>query len=102
MNRLKNEFALSDIEVVLKSPTRGISIKYVEIHDSRISNLLDIHAFSLRPYLFMRAFHHATNSSPLYEPHTQAFKLVQNNLSFLVSGPTFSGKFSIICHMHDL
>jgi hypothetical protein len=30
---LKNEFELSDLEVVLRTPTRGISIKYMGIHD---------------------------------------------------------------------
>jgi hypothetical protein len=89
MKRLKNEFALSDLEVVLRSPTRGISIKYAGIYNLRISYLLAFHAFPLRPYLFMRAFHRVSNSSPVSEPHTQAFKLAQNDLSFLVSGPTF-------------
>jgi hypothetical protein len=33
INRLKNEFELSDLEVVLRTLARGISIKYTGIHD---------------------------------------------------------------------
>jgi hypothetical protein len=45
----KNEFELSDIEVVLRSPTRCISVKYDGIHEEQISYLLANHSFPWRP-----------------------------------------------------
>ena len=41
MKRLKKEFALSERDVVLRSPARGMSIKYAGIHDWQISNFAE-------------------------------------------------------------
>jgi hypothetical protein len=85
---LKKEFALSDLEVVLRIPERGISIKYAGTHDSRMAKLLAIHSFLSRAYLVMKAFYRDSNSSPFSEPHTQAFRIGQKSLSLLVEWPT--------------
>jgi hypothetical protein len=76
---LKNEFALSDLEVVLRIPESGISIKYAGTHDSWMAYLLAIHSFLSRAYLAMKAFHRVSNSSSFYEPHTHAFRRGQNS-----------------------
>src|SRR4051812_12803769 len=102
MKRLKKEFALSDLEVVRRMPARDISIKYAGIHLSRMLNLLLNHSFSSNPKSVMMEFHCDSNSIEVSEPQTHEFNLVQNSESSLITGPTFSGTFSIICHMHNL
>jgi hypothetical protein len=67
---LKNEFELSDREVVLRSHARGMSIKYARIHEQRMSYLLANHPFSWRSIGAMIAFHRISNSSPVFEPYT--------------------------------
>jgi hypothetical protein len=49
IKQLKNKFKLSDIEVVLRSPARGISVKYAKIHEEWISYLLAKHSFPWKP-----------------------------------------------------
>ena len=49
MKRLKKEFALSDRDVVLSIPARGMSKKYTGIHDSRMLNLEENQSFSINP-----------------------------------------------------
>ena len=47
MKWLKKEFELSDRDVVLSIPARGMSKKY--IHDSRMANLVENQSFSISP-----------------------------------------------------
>jgi hypothetical protein len=70
MKWLKKEFALYDRDVVLRSPARGMSIKYAGIHDSRMSNFAENHSFPMSSYFIMIEFHSDTNSLEFSEPQT--------------------------------
>jgi hypothetical protein len=42
---IKKEFALSERDVVIRTPARGMSIKYARIQDARIKYLVENHSF---------------------------------------------------------
>jgi hypothetical protein len=45
MNKMiKNEFSLSERDVVLRTPARGMSIKYARIQDAQIKYLVENHS----------------------------------------------------------
>ena len=99
---IKKEFALSDRDVVLRIPARGMSIKYAGIHDWRMANFVENQSFPMSAKSVMIEFHYDSKSSKVSEPQTHVCSLSQNCSSSLIEGPTFSDTFSIICHMQSL
>lgn len=47
-------------------------------------------------------FHSDSNSATVSDHQTHDFILDQNRGLFLIEGTTFSGTFSMICHMHNI
>jgi hypothetical protein len=75
MKRLKNEFALSERDVVLRTPARGTSIKYAGIQDARIKYLVENHSFPVSWKSLIKEGQLLSNSSGVSDPQTHELNL---------------------------
>nr|KAJ0207451.1 hypothetical protein LSAT_V11C500239110 [Lactuca sativa] len=77
-NVLKNEFILSDLDVVFIKPHIGISLKYIGIHESRIVNMYLNHLVSSRLNSFISKPHCTSKTS---ESRIKRYNITQNIMS---------------------
>jgi hypothetical protein len=75
MKQLKNEFALSERDVVLRTHGRGMSIKYAGIQDARIKYLMENHSLPLSWKSLMKEDQLLSNSSRVSDLQTHKFNL---------------------------